>query len=132
MMAEKKLENQVCGNCGASERKNSQFCYNCGFAVGAEAENASKVTSSLDEKALPIEKPSIPLTVGENLELLSKTEAKMPSAAELRQKNKLERKKSVEITWEDPEDAPNVWFVVAAFILTLFAVCILFAMLYIR
>jgi zinc-ribbon domain len=157
-MAEKILEKQVCQACGADVRLNAEFCYNCGSAVGnkfvkgngksqsntllrenisEDEDNTSKTTTNLDKKNLPIpiEKPNLPLTNEKNVENvkpLSKPQTKTKSAAELRQKNKLERKKSVEIRWEEPESAPNVWFITVTFILTLFAVGILFVMLYIR
>ena len=159
-MAEKFLENAVCQACGAAARRNSLFCYNCGTAVSPEtmaktgdyagltvgdalqqetlkADNSPgnnpKITNRLEE---PIPKPSnLPIDTNP-LDDVNKskksTEVKLKSAAELRQESKTALKKSVKISWEEPQNAPNLWFLITTFILTLFAVGILVAMLYIR
>ncbi len=60
-------------------------------------------------------------------------ETKLKSAAALRRSGRVPpQKKVVEVVWEEPENAPNIWFLVVAFVLVLFAVGILLAMLYIR
>ena len=62
-----------------------------------------------------------------------KTENKsLKTASSLRQKPKLPPKRKVEVTWEEPQSAPNVWFLVIAFILLLLAIGLVVAMLYIR
>lgn len=156
MMAEKMLENETCQKCGAKARQNSLFCYNCGSAVSPEAvakvaakvgdakksENLKveigefdkpKITNKLDE---PNDKFQTLATNTNKLDAAKKPvvekEYNLKTAAELRQEAKMGLKKSVEISWEEPENAPNIWFLAAALILTIFAVGILIAMIYIR
>lgn len=59
-------------------------------------------------------------------------EAKLKAAAEQRQKARLEKKKPVEMSWEEPDSSPGMWFFLAALVLVGLAVGLLFAMLYIR
>ena len=61
----------------------------------------------------------------------SKTKS-LKTASSLRQKPKLPPKKKVEVTWEAPRSAPNVWFLSVALILLLLAVGLVIAMLYVR
>lgn len=168
-MAEKVLENEVCGNCGVEVRPNSLFCYNCGSqvasddAVEAENQNSKKVSDAwFKETIAPTIASDIPtltkkkttaIVEKEEIEAIpkptdslvnktstNKTPAKiekpeaepLKTAASLRNRQKPAQKKKVEVTWESHESAPNVWFLVIALILTIFAVSILFAMLYIR
>lgn len=56
----------------------------------------------------------------------------LKTASSLRQKQKLPPKRKVEVTWEAPQSAPNIWFLVVAFILLLVAIGLIVAMLYIR
>ena len=84
--------------------------------------------------APPIEKPSETLIEDKTEKNTPpQTETKLKSAAALRKSGRVApQKKTVEVVWEEPENAPNGWFLVAAFVLALFAVGILLAMLYIR
>ena len=154
-MAENPVENQICSACGAPVRPQAIFCYNCGSQVAPEIETAppddaaSEVwsdeiadenraeTTKLDSNesvAPPIQKPSGTLNEDKaEKKSLPPTETKLKSAAALRRSGRVApQKKTVEVIWEEPENAPNAWFLVAAFVLALFAVGILLAMLYIR
>ncbi len=151
-MAEIIVENQICSVCDADVRKDALFCYNCGSSVAPEiiapkadktddenqvvikkdfTENGQKTslkklknkqeyeTSSLEEIAgKPIPKPEV------------QPETKLKSAASLRKKSKVIQKKKVEIIWEEHENAPNVWFILAAILLTIFAGIIMWLALY--
>lgn len=155
-MAENLVENQICSACGAPVRPQALFCYNCGSQVTPEIETAPPVeaTSELwsdeiadgnraetnlltdvsENHAPPIQKPSGTL-IEDKAEQKSppQTETKLKSASALRRSGRVApQKKTVEVIWEEPENAPNAWFLVAAFVLALFAVGILLAMLYIR
>lgn len=156
-MAENTVGNRVCSTCGADVRPQALFCYSCGSSVAPEIENnerveatdnarfqeeivepdiaAAKVTTNLNENHdTPIEKPFDTL-VEDKAEKKSplQAETKLKSAAALRRGARTPaQKKTVEVVWEEPENAPNIWFLLAAFILALFAVGILLAMLYIR
>lgn len=156
-MAESLVENQICSACGAPVRPQALFCYNCGSAVAPEIENAPPDETTGDEwfddeisertgaetnllpdaeelGAPPIEKPSETLIEDKTEKNTPpQTETKLKSAAALRKSGRVApQKKTVEVVWEEPDNAPNVWFLVAAFVLALFAVGILLAMLYIR
>ena len=84
-------------------------------------------TTSVDSKASA--------TVSDAAGASEKTATKpaMKTAASLRQQSKVtQQRKAVEVTWEQPEGAPNLWFALITVILVAFAVGMLFLMLYIR
>lgn len=56
----------------------------------------------------------------------------LKTAASMRQKPKFVPKRKVEITWEKPQSAPNIWFLTVALILLILAIGSVIAMLYIR
>lgn len=127
-MAEITVENKICKNCGADVRPNTQFCYNCGRAVSPEthlSENGNSYVT-VKEKLLEEEKRQ---ALEENP--LPKPE-KLKSAASLKKANKSVEKKRVEVVWEETEGASNLWFIVVAIVLTVFAIGILIAMLQLR
>jgi len=143
-MAETTIENRICQTCGVEVRPNTLFCYNCGKSVALEIvqdlpqkgdvsnvgfqennaqgqENGSGQTQATvvrDTIDKPIPKP-IP---GE--------EPKLRSAAAMRRKSKSLQPKQVEIIWEEHENAPNIWFILAAVLLTLFAFGVLYLTTY--
>jgi len=139
-MAEISVENQTCKKCGVDIRPNTLFCYNCGASVAPEEMNGNRPSSAdfqnksvKEKKASKIKSRTVSKKHIKDLEQTASFETtKFKSAASLRQKSKPAQKKSIEVIWEEPENAPNVWFLAVAFLLTLFAVGILFAMLYIR
>ncbi len=59
-------------------------------------------------------------------------QGKLKSAASLRRKSKVLPNKKIEIVWQEQESAPNVWFIIVALILTVFAVGIIFLAMYLR
>ena len=115
-------------------RKGALFCYNCGSSVAPEIplaakkngsddsveENHTPVTTKTNNFDKPIEKPSV------------SEEPKLKSAASLRKRTKSVQKKRVEIVWEEPESAPNAWFVLVGVLLTLFAVGIWLLAMYLK
>jgi hypothetical protein len=157
-MTENPVENPVCSACGVPVRPQALFCYNCGSSIAPEIGNAKQSDEAANEIRLrdglddgnkaetqaktdagenhdqPIGKPT-EMLVEEKPDKKSRvpTEAKLQSAAALRRSGRTAaQRKTVEVVWDEPESAPNVWFLVAAFVLALFAVGILLAMLYIR
>jgi hypothetical protein len=156
-MTENPVENPVCQACGAPLRPQALFCYNCGSAVAPEIEETAHdeaaddifpgdeivdkyktqtlvKTDSDENHDAPIQKPTDTLVEDKpEKNSTAPTGAKLKSAAALRRSGRTAaQKKTVEVVWEEPESAPNVWFLVVAFVLALFAVGILLAMLYIR
>jgi len=158
-MAETLVEKKICGACGADVRPGSLFCYNCGGAVPEsdasvridKPENNSLKTTQLKKERLesaaeaPIAKP----TVGELLEKidekplasplekpsdkpLAQDDAKLKSAANMRRKAKSFQRKTVEVVWEEPENAPNKWFPIVAVVLILFVVAIFYLAMYLK
>lgn len=146
-MAETVVENQICNACGADVRLNALFCYNCGGSVAPEivveetdekdkisdvwlrekiAENGNKqveLKESLTVEQIadePIPKPDI------------QEEAELNSAAATQRKSATFQKKTVEVVWQEHENAPNGLFIVVALILTLFAAGILFLAMYLK
>ena len=134
-MAETSVKNETCQQCGAEVRVNSQFCYNCGGSLAAEtglkdlpplvesnngdAKRISKL-EPVEPSELPISEPAI------------QEEPKLKSAATMRRKSKTSEPKKVEIIWEEHENAPNLWFILAAVVLTLFAVGVFYLAIYLK
>ncbi|HEX8735639.1 MAG TPA: zinc ribbon domain-containing protein [Pyrinomonadaceae bacterium] len=157
-MTENPVENPVCNACGAPVRPQALFCYNCGSSLAPEIEktdlrdkatgatrqreeifdeNNAKtqpLTDAVENFDAPIAKPSeMPVEDGADKIPPAPAETKLKSAASLRRSARTPaQKKTVEVIWDEPESASNVWFLVAALVLALFAVGILLAMLYIR
>lgn len=160
-MAEVLVKNEVCEKCGAAVRPNAFFCFNCGsqvvsdeiIAADEENENVSsawfkesitdqKTEPALEQKIVdksgveltplavkdtPISKPTISLSNEDNESKSLKT------AASIRKKAKpTSPYKNVKVMWEEPQSVPNVWFLVVGLILLIFAVSLVFAMLYIK
>lgn len=127
-MAEITIENKICKNCGADVRPNTQFCYNCGSAVAPEIHQSENGNSyaTVKEKLLEEEKKA---ALAQNP---SPPPEKLKSAASLRKAHKSVEKKRVEVVWEETEGASNLWFIIVAAVLTVFAVGILIAMLHLR
>ncbi|HLM02795.1 MAG TPA: hypothetical protein VK400_17215, partial [Pyrinomonadaceae bacterium] len=108
--------------------------------VGDNVKAETPVTAAAEENHdQAIAKPTAKLVAQDEPEKnsppppLPRTETKLKSAASLRRSGRAPvQKKTVEVVWDEPESAPNVWFLVVAFVLVLFAVGVLLAMLYIR
>jgi hypothetical protein len=152
-MAENVLEKPICSACGADVRPQALFCYNCGSSVAPEIKAETNHENNADGLAAktglpetfdkPIEMPTDAL-IGkgkpENNSAAAtavQDRANLKSAAALRREkakiNQSSRKK-IEVVWEEPGDgeAPNIWFILAALVLTLISVGILVAVLYIK
>ncbi len=98
-------------------------------------ETVEKVEAKPIEK--PIEKPTITEFLEQNAEKSSEKplvqeDAKLKSAASLRRKAKIYQKKTVEVVWEEPENAPNKWFPIVAILLILFVVGIFYLAQYMK
>ncbi len=131
-MAETLVKNRVCNGCGADVRSGAFFCYNCGSSVTADVASPEKNgNNEIGEKTEKIPFPEktfegekIPAV--ENKETAEKNEAEknaeakpaLKSAASMRRKPKTIQRKRIEVTWEEPASAPNVWFLLVAVLLT--------------
>ncbi len=134
-MAENSVENKVCRHCAADVRPNSEFCYNCGEMLAAESasKSAFPVPESNDDTTPTATKIKLAPIVETPIEEPSAAaEPTLKSAASMRRKSKIYQPKRVEITWEEHENAPNAWFVLAAIVLTLFAVGVFYLVIYLK
>jgi len=98
-------------------------------------ETIEKIEDKPIEK--PIEKPTITEFLEQTAEKTSekpliREDAKLKSAANLRRKAKIYQKKTVEVVWEEPENAPNKWFPIVAILLILFVVGIFYLAMYMK
>lgn len=139
-----------CYNCGAAvaaendlktdgKTEVSDAWYRDGLTAGAKTTNLNEhdvpIQKPLDE---PLEKPSddLPETpaAADEKNPPPKQFERLKTAASMRQKNRVKTipKKKVEVVWEQPETAPNVWFIIAAVMITAVAVGVLLAMLWIK
>ncbi|HEX8288513.1 MAG TPA: zinc ribbon domain-containing protein [Pyrinomonadaceae bacterium] len=151
-MAEIVVENQVCKTCGAEIRPNALFCYNCGGLVAeSPIETESKNGSNESSNALIIDNDEVvekTLIVEKNDEnrksvtaektKLSDTksgivkEAKLKSAASLRNKAKSFQRKEVEVVWEEAENTSGFLLPLIALLLTVFAVAVVILAIYLK
>lgn len=120
-MTETATENKVCPKCGVEVRPNTLFCYNCGGAV-------------VDPKSFPTVKDKLLEEEQSEIYISAKNprDTKLTSAASLRKKKESASAKTVEVVWEEPDSAPNPWFLVVALLLTIFAAGVFVVMLYVR
>lgn len=146
-MAETLVENQVCNHCGADVRPTALFCYNCGSSVAPETVIALKDKESVGEarlrriiaegkngdKNVQIKRIIAEEAVDKSITQSSvQTETNLKSAAAMRRKSKTIRPKRIEVVWEEHENAPNGWFILAAILLTLTAAGILYLAIYLK
>jgi len=140
-MAESLVENQDCSHCGADVRHAALFCYSCGSSVAPEIVVALKDRESAGEarfrriieegkngdKIVQIKETIIEETVDKPIKPSNvQTETNLKSAAAMRRKSKTIRPKRIEVVWEEHENAPNGWFILAAILLTLTVAGILY------
>jgi hypothetical protein len=124
------VEKSVCEDCGAEIRDESRFCYNCGEAVAEKAADDIPSEPALKDLKEPIAK-------AENGTGQSETgrtafeKARLQTAAGMRKRPKSFQRKRVEVVWE-PRTAPNGLFTIAVIGLTLIAVFLLVAAMYLR
>lgn len=146
-MAETIVENQVCNHCGADVRPAALFCYNCGSSVEPEIVIALKDRESAGEarfrriieggkngdKNVQIKQTIVEETVDKSITQSSvRTETNLKSAAAMRRKSKLIQPKRIEVIWEEHENAPNGWFILATILLTLTVAGILYLAIYLK
>lgn len=150
-MAETLVENQICDACGADVRAGALFCYGCGGAVASEiivAKNNKtaiagqvrfpEITSRENKNGDEFKEGKVELKQ-EVEEASFKEDAKAPavkpvvgempelqSAASLRKKSKTFQPKKIAVSWEEHQNAPNIWFILTAVFLTILAAVILF------
>jgi hypothetical protein len=153
-MAETITENQVCHSCGAAVREGALFCYNCGGDLSpsntAKKDENELVSDVQFRESIFVgngnhSKQSDLETKREIKEIFNETpiakpidksnpdkETKLESAATIRKKTKSIQPKKVEIIWEEHDNAPNIWFILVAILLTVVAAVILFLAIRIR
>lgn len=131
-MAETLVKNRVCDTCGADVRSGAFFCYNCGSSVTAaspERNGSNDIGEKTEKMPFPekaFEDEKIPVVENKEKETNEKNEAEitaeakpvLKSAASMRRKPKTIQRKRIEVTWEEPASAPNVWFLLVAVLLT--------------
>ncbi len=145
-MAETLVKNRVCNACGMDVRSGAFFCFNCGSSVTADVISSEKTENNAGkEKTENIlfrenisEGEKIPVVenkkTGENngAEIISEEKPKLKSAASMREKPKTIQRKRVEVVWEEPSSAPNIWFILVAVLLTGFAAALWFVASYLK
>jgi ribosomal protein L40E len=100
-----------------------------------ESPAVQKTVAFEGEPEKPIEKPAEVLDAGPAAPVsrpVIQDQARLKSAAAMRQKAKSNQKKVVEYVWEEPENAPNIWFLLVSLLLALFAGGLLLGMLYLK
>lgn len=145
-MTEAAVENNLCAECGADIRDEALFCYNCGSAVVAEdqadggisdawfseaiVKNEDSETDSIESakeeivETDDIDEPGASEESGKDFEPKAKPKTKirrkpkMRSAATLRKNSpKPLPLRKVEVVWEENENSPNLWFIIASVVI---------------
>ncbi len=145
-MAETLVKNEVCSACGVDVRDGTLFCYNCGSSVTADvissgknekpnengkSENGLFTENISEDKKIAVVEDEI---TDEKIvsEAFAEEKPKLKSAASMRKRPKTIQRKRIEVVWEEPESAPNVWFLLVAVLLTGFAVGLWFLAAYLK
>lgn len=145
-MAETTIENQICQICGADVRPQSLFCYSCGKSVApavvqdlparttvSDVRSRQTIVEREENGAGQLKQNIVRETIENPIsEPLTVEEPKLKSAATMRRKPKFLQPKQIEIIWEEHENAPNGWFILAAVLLTLFAAGILYLAMFVK
>lgn len=147
-MAETLVENRICDDCGADVRPGALFCYSCGGSVSTKNVDDNNQNEGVSEAwfrenisgengnnnktaAIIVKTPSDKIAEIGNRKSGNQEQTKLKSAASLRRKAKTLPKKDVEIVWEEHE-APNIWFILVALLLTAFAGGIVYLAMYLK
>ncbi len=133
-MAEAKIEEEACEECGAVVRENTLFCYNCGSSLEG---------SPVDDDLPPIEAPvEVPVEVSDNgkaalEQLAQKLDAEERDNAELlaqaaaeRKKARVKPRKRREIVWEAVGSDRERLFVYITLLIVTISAAIVFLMVF--
>ena len=137
------VQNKVCNACGADVRPNSLFCYNCGKSIVEKTSEENLIKAETSEEKVFEEKETANSELIDNqavaavdTEAPEKTiiqeQAKLKSAAGLRRKPKSVQNRTIEVVWEEHENAPNVWFLSVAIFIMILVGTILFLAMYLK
>lgn len=139
-MTETTVEKEICKSCGVEIRPQTEYCYNCGSAVSDSATASETAHGDAIETETTVEKTETIKTAAIEKTATAEAEknqtidesAKLKSAATLRRQPKTRERKTVEVVWEEHDNAPNVLFILGAFLLALLAGAILFLAMYLK
>ncbi len=145
-MSQAIVEKEICRACGADVRPQADYCYNCGGAVSASAigkkssaasgDGGSTKEKTSEEKTETNSKVAVDIIENQAAKIEKKEivgeQSKLKTAASLRRQSKSLERKTVEIVWEEHDDAPNILFLLGAIFLTLVAAAILFLAMYLK
>ena len=124
-MAEAILEQEVCLNCGAEVRPDTQFCYNCGKSVSQlPTPQAVKVANvaEKDSSLADLEKALAASRIAEN-----DPKSKIEAASAERRRARIGQRKPLELVWDRQETRLNwAYFLSVAviFVLVLITVAV--------
>lgn len=127
-MSESTHEKAVCAHCGVDVRENTQFCYNCGKPVTAEAIESAAETVPTDAAG---DETELEKTLGVDSEPDSSSD-KLAVAAANRRKARVTHRKPVEMVWEPADEGAYGVFVLITLIIALIAAAIVFIAVYLK
>lgn len=149
-MSEVEIKQPECSKCGVEVRPNTDFCYNCGASVTAEAAEIvangartvfdEKSSGKQDDLSFQTETGNVTSeTTNGNMNGLSAgledrrpTPPKYESAAGLRRKSRAAARKPVEVTWEPEAESLNLKFVIAAICCMVLVLFLVMLAMYLR
>ncbi|MGD9587863.1 MAG: zinc ribbon domain-containing protein [Pyrinomonadaceae bacterium] len=136
-MPEAILEKELCSSCGSDVREGSQFCYNCGEAVGS-----GPPPPAILKPDGPIDSPPIG-PPGTRLRGPSAPERKAPSdslikagpgrpeqrkrPSDVKPGTRPGRNEKIEIEWVEPGRSPSIRLLITAIVLAFFVGLMLLA-----
>ena len=119
-MPEATLESEICESCGADVRPGTEFCYNCGKSLGAEAPVAQDQTeesngSNDNESRASLE--DLETALAAEFPPTVEAKSRMESAAAARRRARKVFRKVPETVWEPaPEGLGRLYLLVAILI----------------
>jgi hypothetical protein len=134
-MAEILVEKEICDECGADVRENSQFCYNC----GTPRENDTTVAAGTDEigvetdavtengnSAASASKAALDDLAAKLSSNESTDDEKLAQAAEHRRRARVVRRQPKQFVWEPVDDMHGIRILLLAILVAAGAAAIVF------
>lgn len=151
-MAETSVKNRFCDACGVDVRPGSLFCYNCGCSVApnlvrSDNQNSKELNQvrfreNITEKN-NLQTTKLDVEVNEQFRAQKKEDKPIPkpeikeinnfqTAPRMRRKTKILQRRIIEVAWEEADNKPNIYFIAASLLLTVFVLIILFVAMYLK
>ena len=125
-MSEVFVKEKQCSKCGAEIRRDTQFCYSCGEAVGEAAIQAPSETPLNVDGPPAAATPPINDGANRNGQFSSAIEdPTLTSASSLRRKGRAPERKRAEAAWEPSGNRANVSLIISTVVFAVFTIIVI-------